>query len=224
MPSEPPPILAFDTSAAHCAAALLGAGLVLAERREAMARGQAERLLPMLEELLEEARLGWNAIGAIGVGTGPGNFTGLRIGVAAARGLALGLGRPAIGVTRFAALAEAAPGAARGAVLVTIEAPGAGLYAQRFRDGAEEGMPELAAAEGVAAAAGTLCLRHGAAAIAARIGGERGPETTLPDPASIARIVARRLKAPQPPPAPLYIRPADAAPAAEAPARILDDA
>jgi tRNA threonylcarbamoyladenosine biosynthesis protein TsaB len=102
------PILAFDTSTAHCAAALLwDGGLIL--RHEPMEKGQAERLMPLLEEVLAEAGLHWPDLRAIAVGTGPGNFTGVRIAVAAARGLALGLGIPAVGVTRLEALAEGLP-------------------------------------------------------------------------------------------------------------------
>ena len=66
-----------------------------------MAKGQAERLIPMLDELLAEAKVTWPEVGAIAVGTGPGNFTGVRIAVSLARGLALGLGVPVIGVTGF---------------------------------------------------------------------------------------------------------------------------
>ena len=102
MPSEPL-VLAFDTSAAHCAAALLSGDRIVASRAEDMGRGQAERLLPLLEEVLSEADKGWADLDAIAVGTGPGNFTGIRISVSAARGLALALDIPALGVTTFAA-------------------------------------------------------------------------------------------------------------------------
>src|SRR6056297_2365432 len=78
------PILAFDTSAAHCAAAIVSGDTILARRDEEMARGQAERLMPLLAELLAEAGLAWSDLAALGVGTGPGNFTGIRIAVAAA--------------------------------------------------------------------------------------------------------------------------------------------
>ncbi|TGN47811.1 tRNA (adenosine(37)-N6)-threonylcarbamoyltransferase complex dimerization subunit type 1 TsaB, partial [Paracoccus liaowanqingii] len=98
-------VLGFDTSAAHCAAALLQGGALVAARHEDMAKGQAERLMPMLEELLVEAGLGWRDLDVIGVGTGPGNFTGIRVGVAAARGLAVALRIPAIGVGAPEALA-----------------------------------------------------------------------------------------------------------------------
>ena len=102
------PILAFDTSAAHCAAALLLPDRVIL-RDEPMEKGQAERLVPLLEELLAEGGIGWADLKALAVGTGPGNFTGVRIAVAAARGLALGLKIPAIGVTRLEALAHGLP-------------------------------------------------------------------------------------------------------------------
>ena len=94
-----PVVLGFDTSAAHCAAALLRGDAILAHRHEEMGKGQAERLFPLLEDLLSEAGLTWRDLHVIGVGIGPGNFTGIRIAVAAARGLALSLGIPAIGIS-----------------------------------------------------------------------------------------------------------------------------
>ncbi|AKS45068.1 tRNA threonylcarbamoyl adenosine modification protein YeaZ [Octadecabacter temperatus] len=99
MPPKPT-ILAFDTSAAHCAAALLSNGKIVS-RVEEMSRGQGERLMVLLEEVLAENGLTWTDLDALAVGVGPGNFTGIRISVSAARGLALGLGKPAIGVSMF---------------------------------------------------------------------------------------------------------------------------
>ena len=104
-------VLAFDTSAAHCAAALLSGDQVLAQRHEPMEKGQAERLMPMLAEMLAEAGVGFGDLARIGVGTGPGNFTGVRISVAAARGLALGLGIPAVGISALQAQALGMDGA-----------------------------------------------------------------------------------------------------------------
>ena len=80
--------LGFDTSAAHCAAALLRGDTVLAHLSEEMTKGQAERLFPLLEGLLAQTGLVWRNLDVIGVGIGPGNFTGIRIAVAAARGWA----------------------------------------------------------------------------------------------------------------------------------------
>ena len=109
-PKHAETILAFDTSAGHCAAAVLRDGDIVIAKGEDMTRGQAERLVPLLEEVLAEAGLAWSDIDRIGVGVGPGNFTGIRISVATARGLALGLGVPAIGVTTFDAIASINPG------------------------------------------------------------------------------------------------------------------
>ncbi len=124
----PETVLAFDTSAAHCAAALL-TGDKAVTRVEPMAKGQAERLVPMLDEVLADAGLQWRDLDAIAVGTGPGNFTGIRIAVALARGLALGLGIPAVGVTGFEAV---------GADLaVSIPAPRGQFYLKRPGQAAE---------------------------------------------------------------------------------------
>jgi len=122
-----PTLLAFDTSAAHCAAALLLNGQVVT-RIDEMAKGQAEHLMPMLEEMLAAADLTWADLDGIGVGIGPGNFTGIRISLGAVRGLALGLGKPAIGVNGFEARAfqEPLPFTA------TIPAPREQSYAQAF--------------------------------------------------------------------------------------------
>ena len=70
-----------------------------------MARGQGERLMGLLQDLLDGASHKWCDLTALGVGIGPGNFTGIRISVAAARGLALSLRIPAIGVSSFEATA-----------------------------------------------------------------------------------------------------------------------
>ena len=98
-------VLAFDTARKHCAAILVSGGEPAGQVIEIMERGQAERLFPMLEDLLESRRISWTELAAIGVGTGPGNFTGTRIAVSAARGLALALGIPAVGTNRFEAVA-----------------------------------------------------------------------------------------------------------------------
>jgi tRNA A37 threonylcarbamoyladenosine modification protein TsaB len=117
---------------------------VLAARAEPMARGQAERLMPLLEEVLAEAGHVWGDLARIGVGVGPGNFTGIRIGVSAARGLALALDIPAIGVSGFEIIAEAEGSDA----IPAIPAPQGQAYT--WRDGA----PAFVAAEDLPGAAG----------------------------------------------------------------------
>ena len=188
------PVLAFDTSAAHCAAVLLVDGVVVVDRMEPMAKGQAERLIPLLEEVLAAGGIGWADLAGVGVGTGPGNFTGVRIAVAAARGIALARGIPAIGVTGFAAA-----GVADGPVVL----PGRTetVYVQTFASGAPDGPAvEMAACD---VRAPHLVARLGAA--------------------GIARVAAARLASgrPEPRPAPLYLRAADAAPPSEPPPRVL---
>jgi len=219
LPSDAAPIiLGLDTSAAQCAAALVSGGQVIARRVEAMEKDQAERLFPMLEEMLAGAGVDWAGLAAVGVCTGPGNFTGLRLSVAAARGIALARGIPAIGVSLFEALAEG------GTALVTLDARGGHLFAQRVCDGRAEGTARVLGIDELAPAPGTTCLGHRAVEVAARVGGVAGSETVRADPVAVARLAAARLRAPGPRPAPLYLRPADAAPSSEAPPLILDDA
>ncbi|QUS34818.1 tRNA (adenosine(37)-N6)-threonylcarbamoyltransferase complex dimerization subunit type 1 TsaB [Falsirhodobacter algicola] len=121
-------ILGFDTSAAHCAAALLRGDTLLAMAEEPMAKGQAERLIPLLEEVLAAGGHGWGDLTALAVGTGPGNFTGVRIAVAAARGLSMGLGIPAIGVTTLEARAHGLPRP----LVVAEDARRGAFYVQTF--------------------------------------------------------------------------------------------
>ena len=96
-------VVVFDTSNQYIAAALYRGKQKIQSVIEFMPRGQAERLMSLLNELLEGAALDWPDISKIGVCTGPGNFTGIRIAVSAARGLALGLEIPAIGISSFEA-------------------------------------------------------------------------------------------------------------------------
>lgn len=208
-------LLAFDTSAAHCAAALLCGDRIAAARLEPMEKGQAERLIPMLEELLASAGLAWPDLDALAVGTGPGNFTGVRIAVAAARGLALSLGIPAIGVTTLEARAYGLPRP----LTVVEDARRGEVYFQEFDQAHDDARVTTLAALPVECAflrfAGTA-----ADAAAAATGG-----TVLAQPVAlaeaIARIAATRMGTGQPRPAPFYLRGADAAPPSDPPPVIL---
>jgi tRNA threonylcarbamoyladenosine biosynthesis protein TsaB len=97
-------ILAFDCSGAACSAAIRIDSVLVAERFAAMDRGQAEVLLPQIEAVLGDAGIGFPDLDVIATTTGPGSFTGLRIGLAAARGLALAAGKPLLALTGFEAL------------------------------------------------------------------------------------------------------------------------
>ncbi len=174
-------LLAFDTSGPHCAAALLMGDRVVT-RVDDMARGQAEHLMGMLQEVLAGEGLGWDDLDGIGVGIGPGNFTGIRISVAAARGLALGLGKPAIGVSTFDA-----QGFGRNGAVIVLPAPRDQVYVQNGNDA-----PQFLRAEDAPVG---VALKDTDAMIA-----------------DLARVAASRVNTPQPRPAPLYMRAADAAP------------
>lgn len=189
-------VLAFDTSAPHCAAALWRDGHIVAERREPMARGQSERLMVLLEEMLRECNITWRDLDALGVGVGPGNFTGIRIGVSAARGLAYGLGVPAIGVDRFDVTAASTQTQGIPCVAATQD----NVYARP------------------AAKAPKLLSR----AQAEQLGEPLVFEPADFNPAVvIAELASKRIADDNPRPAPLYIKAADAAPARDAPPVIL---
>jgi len=216
-----PTLLAFDTSAAHCAAALLEGGEISAERLVEMDRGQAEALMPLLEELLTRRGLGWRDLDAIGVGLGPGNFTGIRIAVSAARGLALGLGRPAIGVSGFEGMAWGETGP----LLVSLPAPRDSVYLQAMEGGVALGPPRQAP---VAAPPcdldlpdGARIIGHAADALGAALGLPAETRTLSDIGPRIARIAAGRLGRPTGRPAPVYVRPADASPPSDPPPAIL---
>lgn len=205
-------VLGFDTSVAHCAAAVIFGERLLACRIEPMEKGQAERLMVLLAEVLAEAGIGFGELGAIGVGTGPGNFTGIRISVAAARGLALGLGIPAIGVSSF----EAARFGLPEETVATLDARREAIWI----DGAGI-VPQIATLDDFPGGlAGRDVVGHRSDEVAAITGGSaRAP--IMPLPVAIARIAALRRESPQPRPAPLYLRAAEAALPADAPLVIL---
>ncbi|MBW4709648.1 tRNA (adenosine(37)-N6)-threonylcarbamoyltransferase complex dimerization subunit type 1 TsaB [Roseobacter sp. YSTF-M11] len=198
-----PVILAFDTSAACCSAAVLQGDRIIAQAEEQMSKGQAERLMDLCKELLNASALHFRDLAAIGVGVGPGNFTGIRISVAAARGLALGLGVPAVGVTGFEALRHGFSGACACA----IPARRGQVYLQVF-DGITTQSPVLVPGDALPAFEGPLI-------------GASGQEAAHPVAVSIAHLAARRFRDAPARPAPLYLRPADAAPARDAPPAIL---
>ena len=100
-------VLAIDTALEACAAAVLDTarGEVGARETKPMARGHAEALMPLVKRVVERSGLGFSDLSRIAVTVGPGSFTGLRVGIAAARGLALATGKPALGLTTLAAFA-----------------------------------------------------------------------------------------------------------------------
>jgi tRNA threonylcarbamoyladenosine biosynthesis protein TsaB len=206
-------VLALDTATGACSAAVLRDGAVLAARCEPMTRGHQERLASLVRETMAEAGVAFADIDRIGVTVGPGSFTGLRVGLAFAKGLGLALSKPCIGVGTLEALAASDPGP--GLTAAVIDAKRGQLYLQVFQDGVAVMAPDVLAQEIAAARlaefwAGGLArlVGPGAALLAGVLPGAEVHERAAPDPAALARLAASR---PAGIPArPLYLRAPDA--------------
>jgi tRNA threonylcarbamoyl adenosine modification protein YeaZ len=203
-------LLAIDSATAACSAALIDGGAVLAERYELVGRGHAERLLPMIAELLDANVSGGRRPDSILVDCGPGSFTGVRVGLAAAHGLAIGWGVPLAGYSSLAALA-AASGATQ--VAVAIQGGHGELFVQSFGgdplaplDALRSLAPDAAAA---AIEAPSVVGSGAEALVAARGTGEW--RDGLPRAAD-ARLLPEPLRSL--PPRPIYGRAPDARPMA----------
>ncbi|HEY1775725.1 MAG TPA: tRNA (adenosine(37)-N6)-threonylcarbamoyltransferase complex dimerization subunit type 1 TsaB [Solirubrobacteraceae bacterium] len=161
-------VLGLDASTPATAVALLRADGVLGEAREAApATGRpqhAQRLLALSAQLLESAARGWSDIGLVAVGAGPGSYTGLRIALATARGVARAHGAEVLGVSSLRALAE--PVCGRAAVAV-LDARRGEAFVAVYRDGVELLAPAVCApsalgALAASAADGALAIGDGA--------------------------------------------------------------
>jgi tRNA threonylcarbamoyladenosine biosynthesis protein TsaB len=128
-------IIAIETATEACSAALGVDGRII-ERSEIAPRRHAELILPMIESLLAEAGLARGQLDGIAVGRGPGAFTGVRLAIAVAQGLALALDIPVVPVSSLAALAQDAPDAGA-AIFAVIDARMGEVYAGAFRRGTD---------------------------------------------------------------------------------------
>lgn len=122
--------LAIDTATECVSIALLKGEAVLAKQTSFMDRGQGEALIPMIQNLLQNAGLTVSDIGSLAVSVGPGSFTGVRIGLAAARGMALALQVPIRGVTTLQAMVQKTCGK----VLAVLDTKRGDYYTQFFQD------------------------------------------------------------------------------------------
>ncbi|MEO7786852.1 MAG: tRNA (adenosine(37)-N6)-threonylcarbamoyltransferase complex dimerization subunit type 1 TsaB [Sphingomicrobium sp.] len=200
-------ILAFDCSTAACTAALFAPdGSLVAARDEVIGRGHAERLVPMIEELLAG-----RVPGEIIVGIGPGSFTGLRVALAAAHGLAIGWGATLHGMPSLALLAASAPGDE--AVVAVVGGGHGELFVQSFARAPFAALGEavnLAPADAATAFPDGLAV-GGAAATLVAARGHGDALDLLPSAAHALRLppALRSLAA-----RPLYVRAPDARPKA----------
>lgn len=202
-------VLGLDTACSACSAALLLDGTLAAHRFEAMQRGHVEALMPMVAGVLEEAGAGYSDLDAIAATVGPGSFTGLRAGLAAAQGIAKARDIPLLGVTTLEAVAFAA---ARhvldaphdAALVIALETKRADLYLQCFAfdltplSKAVSLLPGDAAGEMpdtplVLAGDGAVRLHEVLAATDRVVKIVSGPG--LPDARDVARLAADRFRA-----------------------------
>ncbi|MFP6689803.1 MAG: tRNA (adenosine(37)-N6)-threonylcarbamoyltransferase complex dimerization subunit type 1 TsaB [Alphaproteobacteria bacterium] len=217
-------LLALDAATTACSVACWSKDAVTAQREEIAGRRQAEILMPMVKSTMQEAGFDYPMLDAIAVTNGPGSFTGVRIGLATARGLALAAGLPLTGVTTLQAL-TAAPSEdeRRGRIiLATLDARRDQLYGQFFdENGDPAGDPFAAAAESIPGRLerifgdGTPLLLVGSGTeLAARALDQSGrryrcsESPPFPHAATIAALVARRGfdRAAGEPVAPFYLR------------------
>ena len=221
-------ILALESATSACSVAVWADGRVLAGEAAEMSRGHAEALLPMIDRVRAAAGVDFADIDRFAVTIGPGHFTGLRIGLSAARGLALATGRPLIGVTTLEAVAAAVPESDRAGntIVAALDSKRAELYVQTFDQLLEATNPPAAltpsaAANRLAQNRAYVLAGDAAAALAPELR-RRGLAMRIlddirhPQATTVAALAAR---APVPAgfPAPLYLHPVETTSAKTAP-------
>lgn len=215
----------MDTATSACSVALWQDGEIIENRFEAMMRGQAEALVPMIAGVLQDTDTPAKNLGLLAVTVGPGAFTGLRIGLATARGMALATDIPCLGLTTTEVIAHAVDDILipDGCLLVALDSKRSDLYVQLF---SHEKVP-LGEAEAVEPASMSQWLQNApgpiyivgdaqAQALAALadspIKAFAVEAKEVPDAAVMARLAANRWSPDEkiPSPSPLYLRPPDA--------------
>ncbi|GAA2870446.1 tRNA (adenosine(37)-N6)-threonylcarbamoyltransferase complex dimerization subunit type 1 TsaB [Aminobacter sp. P9b] len=216
-------LLAIDCAASLCAASIhdADAGRELGRCVRDLGKGHAEHLMAVIEEALAQAGKAYADLGRIGVSTGPGSFTGVRVGVSAARGFSLALKIPAVGVTTLEALAyETYQALGPMKVLAALDAGReelhAALYDANGKALREPAVLSLAEAVEIASSAPMALAGTAAQSIANAVGVDKalqiGPLAATADIGTYARLAAA--KQPGDRPKPLYLRAPDAKPQA----------
>ena len=206
------PLLVIDTCLAACQVGVFDGGRRLAGMSEPMERGHQERLAPMAAETMAAAGLGFEALTKLAVTAGPGSFTGLRVGLAFAKGLQLATGAPLAGVGTLSALAASV--ASDGPVAGVIDARRGQVYAQGFQGGGALTEPacltlaDAAERLRVAAPAPYVLVGSGAEALAALLPGARAAPLAAPDLDALGRLA--EAAAPAADVHPIYLRAPDA--------------
>ncbi|RSV31597.1 tRNA (adenosine(37)-N6)-threonylcarbamoyltransferase complex dimerization subunit type 1 TsaB [Sphingomonas sp. ABOLH] len=202
--------LVIETATAACSVALIEDGAVIARDHVVVGRGHAERLVPMIAALPDQGRAD-----AILVDCGPGSFTGVRVGLAAARGLGIGWGVPVTGYSSLALIAAAALAEQPGDAIVAVLDGGHGEVFQQGFDGdlvADGPAVSRKPADAVAALTGRRVVGQGLARL--RSVDDSLPDSDrLPDAADAVLLPAAQASLP---PAPLYGRAPDAVPSVRA--------
>jgi tRNA threonylcarbamoyl adenosine modification protein YeaZ len=216
-------VLAIDTALEACSVAVLDTERADLRAHESlpMQRGHAEALMPLVARMLDRVQLDFSAIDRVAVTTGPGSFTGLRVGIAAARGVALAAGKPAIGLTTLAAFA--APFIAADdtlPVVVAIDARHDHVYLQVFGPGGRTLVAPCVvplrqalrvSSTGAPRITGTAAAKLAALWPTAERAPTKVDQRVAPDINWVARLGAAASDTGTPP-RPLYLRPPDAHP------------
>jgi len=210
-------VLALDSSGNACSAAIWAEGGLRAERFEPRTRGQAERLVPMVQEVLAESGLAFGAIRRIAVVRGPGSFTGLRVALATARALGLALNRPVEGYDAFAVALGglSQPHERTDRLLLAIDSRRREPFVRLFEGGRPAGPPYAASPEDLAAQFAGQTLRLGgnaaqalAAALRPRVDAQVAEGDGELRAATLA-VLAGSCSVEPAAPEPLYLRPPD---------------
>lgn len=216
-------MLGIDTATTGCSVALMDGEVCLAERQTRMPRGQSEALAPMIDEVMKLAGIPFDRLDGVAVTRGPGAFTGLRIGLAAARAMALSIAKPCIGITTFDSLLAQAQQREElkkeMALLIAIESKRAELFVAMYgADGTQLSAPSARRPDDVKEileGSSSLIVVGDASekiehALKGRIEVQRVQEVEVPDAKIVAALGAEFLgTSERASPTPFYLRPPD---------------